>query len=167
MGLDVVVVVEVVRAELLGPHQQLLQSGASQVEVRDVRVVQLVGRYVQRLEQPELSADQLAPVWCAVLLGVHRGGRQKLKAVRELADAIAREPEQAAGLLPVLAVAVLPMLVFGGESLFAFTLAIVFGVIVGTYSAIYVSSSLMIYMPTIRKWRDEKEVKSTPAKAGA
>jgi preprotein translocase SecF subunit len=62
-------------------------------------------------------------------------------------------------------VAVLPMLVFGGESLFAFTLAIVFGVIVGTYSAIYVSSSLMIYMPTIRKWRDEKEVKPAPAKA--
>ncbi len=55
---------------------------------------------------PGLGADQLAPVWCAVLLGVHRGGRQKLKAVRELADAIAREPGKAPSLLPVLAVAV-------------------------------------------------------------
>lgn len=54
-------------------------------------------------------------------------------------------------------VAVLPMLVFGGDSLFAFTLAIVFGVIVGTYSAIYVSSSLLIYMPHIRRWRDVKD----------
>jgi preprotein translocase SecF subunit len=61
-------------------------------------------------------------------------------------------------------VAVLPMLIFGGESLFAFTLAIVFGIITGTYSAIYVSSSLLIYLPAIRKWRDEKDAKAAPAK---
>ena len=54
-------------------------------------------------------------------------------------------------------VAVLPMLIFGGESLFAFTLAIVFGIVTGTYSAIYVSSSLLIYMPQIRRWSAEKE----------
>lgn len=54
-------------------------------------------------------------------------------------------------------VAVLPMLIFGGEALFAFTLAIVVGIVVGTYSAIYVSSSLLIYFPTVRKWRDEKQ----------
>jgi hypothetical protein len=41
-----------------------------------------------------------------VLLGVHRGGRQKLKAVREIADAVAATPESAAQLLPVLGVAV-------------------------------------------------------------
>lgn len=64
-------------------------------------------------------------------------------------------------------IAVLPMLVFGGESLFAFTLAIVFGVMIGTYSAIYVSSSLLIYMPAIRKWRDDKDEKAAAAKAGA
>jgi preprotein translocase subunit SecF len=57
-------------------------------------------------------------------------------------------------------IAVLPMLIFGGESLFAFTLAICFGIIVGTYSAIYVSSSLLIYMPAIRRWRDEKDAKA-------
>lgn len=56
-------------------------------------------------------------------------------------------------------IAVLPMLIFGGESLFAFTLAICFGILIGTYSAIYVSSSLLIYMPAIRKWREEKDAK--------
>ena len=60
-------------------------------------------------------------------------------------------------------IAVLPMLIFGGDSLFAFTLAIVFGIIVGTYSAIYVSSSLLIYMPTIRRWREEKDEKAIAA----
>ncbi|KAB2850575.1 MAG: protein translocase subunit SecF, partial [Sphingopyxis terrae] len=67
-------------------------------------------------------------------------------------------------------IAVLPMLIFGGESLFAFTLAIVFGVMIGTYSAIYVSSSLLIYMPHIRRWREskeEKDAKDAAAKAGA
>jgi preprotein translocase SecF subunit len=61
--------------------------------------------------------------------------------------------------------AILPMLTFGGESLFAFTLAIGFGIIIGTYSAIYVSSSLLIYMPAIRKWRDERDAKAAAAKA--
>jgi len=64
-------------------------------------------------------------------------------------------------------VAVLPMLIFGGEALFAFTLAIVVGIVVGTYSAIYVSSSLLIYLPTVRKWRDEKDEKGAAAKARA
>jgi len=60
-------------------------------------------------------------------------------------------------------IAVLPMLIFGGDSLFAFTLAIVFGIVVGTYSAIYVSSSLLIYMPTVRRWREEKDEKAIAA----
>jgi preprotein translocase subunit SecF len=64
-------------------------------------------------------------------------------------------------------VAVLPMLIFGGESLFAFTLAICFGIVIGTYSAIYVSSSLLLYMPPIRRWREEKDIKAAAAKAGA
>ena len=83
----------------------VLWSRLAETPFEDLRL-RIVDHLALRLEQPELSADQLAPVWCAVLLGVHRGGRQKLKAVRELADAIAREPEKAAGLLPVLVVAV-------------------------------------------------------------
>jgi len=53
-----------------------------------------------------VDADQLGQVWCAVLLGVHRGGRQKAKAVRQLAGAIAEEPTRANALLPVLSVAI-------------------------------------------------------------
>lgn len=68
-----------------------------------LRIVDILAR---RVDTPELSVDQLSPVWCAVLLGVHRGGRQKPKAIRELAEAIAREPESAPRLLPVLVVAV-------------------------------------------------------------
>jgi hypothetical protein len=40
------------------------------------------------------------------VLGVHRGGRQKPKAVRQLASAIAEDPSLAERLAPVLAVAV-------------------------------------------------------------
>jgi preprotein translocase SecF subunit len=68
-------------------------------------------------------------------------------------------------------IAVLPMLVFGGESLFAFTLAIVIGILAGTYSAIYVSSSLLIYMPAIRRLRgkekDEAAAEATKGEAKA
>lgn len=83
----------------------VLWSRLAETPFEDLRL-RIVDHLALRLEASELGADQLAPVWCAVLLGVHRGGRQKLKAVRELADAIAREPGQAASLLPVLAVAV-------------------------------------------------------------
>lgn len=55
---------------------------------------------------PGTSADALEPVWCAVLLSIHRGGRQKSKAVRQIGDAIRENPARAARLLPVLAVAV-------------------------------------------------------------
>jgi AmiR/NasT family two-component response regulator len=40
------------------------------------------------------------------LLGVHRGGRQKAKAVQQIAQAIVADPARVESLLPVLAVAV-------------------------------------------------------------
>ncbi|MBC8012398.1 MAG: hypothetical protein H7067_20135, partial [Burkholderiales bacterium] len=83
----------------------VLWSRLAETPFDDLKL-RLIDHLALRLETPALTADQLAPVWCAVLLGVHRGGRQKLKAVRELADAIAAAPETAAKLLPVLAVAV-------------------------------------------------------------
>ena len=55
---------------------------------------------------PGTSSKDLAPIWSAVLAGVHRGGRQKLKAIDQLAAAICRRPEQAEELLHVLSVAV-------------------------------------------------------------
>lgn len=68
--------------------------------------LKLVDHLALRAEMPALPADKLTPVWCAVLLGVHRGGRQKVKAVHAIADAVAAAPESAGELLPVLAVAV-------------------------------------------------------------
>ncbi|MEX2216111.1 MAG: hypothetical protein WD768_18510 [Phycisphaeraceae bacterium] len=47
----------------------------------------------------------LTAVWAAVLLSVHRGGRQKAKALRQISDAVSRDPSKAAALLPILAVA--------------------------------------------------------------
>jgi hypothetical protein len=46
------------------------------------------------------------PVWSSVLLGVHRGGRQKRKATGQLAAAIADQPQRADELLPVLAASI-------------------------------------------------------------
>ncbi len=83
----------------------ILWSRLTETPFEDLRL-QLIDHLALRLKMPALTADQLAPVWCAVLLGVHRGGRQKLKAVRDLAAAIACEPASAPKLLPVLAVAV-------------------------------------------------------------
>ncbi len=71
----------------------------------DVRL-KLVDLLEVRSKLPGTSADVLIPVWCAVLLGVHRGGRQKGKAVRQIGAAILENPQRAVDLLPVLAVAV-------------------------------------------------------------
>ncbi len=53
-----------------------------------------------------VDPDDLAPIWSAVLLGVHRGSRTKLKALRQIVDAIQARPERAAALLPVLVIAI-------------------------------------------------------------
>jgi hypothetical protein len=53
-----------------------------------------------------VSAGDLLPVWSSVLLSVHRGGRQKLKATAQIADALVARPERVHDLLPVLVAAV-------------------------------------------------------------
>ncbi|HEY7086960.1 MAG TPA: hypothetical protein VH518_02660 [Tepidisphaeraceae bacterium] len=45
-------------------------------------------------------------LWSSVLLGVHRGGRTKLIALRQVSDALRDHPEDAEKLLPVVAVAI-------------------------------------------------------------
>jgi len=44
---------------------------------------------------------------------------------------------------------IIPLLLFGGPTLFDFTAAILFGIVVGTYSSIYVAAALLIYLPPI------------------
>lgn len=58
-----------------------------------------------RADKPPMNAQDLAPVWTSVLLDVNRGGRQKLKALRQIASALKDSPESTT-LLPVLAATV-------------------------------------------------------------
>ena len=68
-----------------------------------LRVVECLHR---RTNLPGAEVDSLAPIWCAVILGVHHGGRTKLKAISQLQVAILKQPARSAELLPVLAVAI-------------------------------------------------------------
>ncbi|HAX91626.1 MAG TPA: protein translocase subunit SecF [Rhodospirillaceae bacterium] len=47
--------------------------------------------------------------------------------------------------------ALLPLIFFGGPTLLTFSVAIAWGILVGTYSSIYVASSLLLYMPPLRR----------------
>ena len=46
-------------------------------------------------------------------------------------------------------IALLPLLIFGGPALFEFAAAILFGIIVGTFSSIYVAGALLLYLPPL------------------
>jgi hypothetical protein len=52
-----------------------------------------------------VSGDQRRLLWTTVLLGVHRGGREKQAAVRQLTAAIVADPDGSGDLLPLLAAA--------------------------------------------------------------
>ena len=41
----------------------------------------------------------------------------------------------------------IPLLLFGGPALFDFTAAILFGIVVGTFSSTYVAAALLLYLP--------------------
>ncbi len=56
--------------------------------------------------------------------------------------------------------AVLPLLLFGGSTLFNFSLAVFWGVLIGTFSSVYVAGALLLYLPAIRRG-------DTPASAPA
>lgn len=44
-------------------------------------------------------------------------------------------------------VSLIPLLLFGGPSLFDFSAAILFGIVVGTFSSVYVAAALLLYLP--------------------
>jgi hypothetical protein len=54
---------------------------------------------------PRPDAEALTSVWCGVLAGVHRGGRQKRKAIHQVSVALQKQPSRADSLLPVFALA--------------------------------------------------------------
>jgi preprotein translocase subunit SecF len=45
------------------------------------------------------------------------------------------------------AISLLPLLIFGGPNLFDFSAPILFGIVVGTFSSIYVAAALLLYLP--------------------
>jgi hypothetical protein len=71
----------------------------------DVRL-KLVAALEHRTKLPGLPAQDLSPLWGSVLLAIHRGGRAKLTALRQISAAIRANPQSAEPLLPVLAVAI-------------------------------------------------------------
>jgi hypothetical protein len=87
--------------------RKLLESPYDDVRLR------LVADLEERVSRPghELTAagrlndELLRFVWAAVLLNVHRGGRTKPLVVGQLVARLARRPDEAPALLPVLAVA--------------------------------------------------------------
>ncbi len=75
----------------------------------DVRLplVEELNRRTRATNAPRaLEHQDLSMVWLTVLLGVHRGGRAKLKALRQISQAIKEQPDRAERLVPVLAVAI-------------------------------------------------------------
>ena len=70
----------------------------------DIRL-KLIESLETRSGLPGAGTKDLSAIWCAVLLGVHRGGRHKLKALRQIAEALEHDPKHAELLLPVLAIA--------------------------------------------------------------
>ena len=46
-------------------------------------------------------------------------------------------------------ISIIPLLLLGGPALFDFTAAILFGIVVGTFSSIYVAAALLLYLPKL------------------
>ncbi len=88
-----------------GYNDPMLWSKLVETPFDDVRI-RIVECLHRRTLQPHSESDAMAPLWCSVILGVHRGGRAKLKAVVQIQDAILGRKDRANSLLPVLAVAV-------------------------------------------------------------
>lgn len=61
------------------------------------------------------------------------------------------------------ALSVLPLLFFGGEVLFGFAACILWGIIIGTYSSIFVASALLLYLPPITTGQSPEEKGGVPA----
>lgn len=92
-------------ADSPGLGDAVLWSRLAETPYDDLRL-RVVDFLQRQTSIPGADATQLENIWRSVLLGVHRGGRQKSKAVQQIARAILENPARAEALLPVLAVAV-------------------------------------------------------------
>ena len=51
--------------------------------------------------------------------------------------------------------ALLALFIFGGEVIRGFTFAMIWGVLIGTYSSIFIASSLLLKLGVKRDWSDK------------
>jgi hypothetical protein len=83
---------------------RLFESPYEDIRLRLVKALEAFAPAGPR--PPVQPLDVVAPVWAAVLLGIHRGGRHKVVALHQISRALVGQPEAAERLLPVMAVAV-------------------------------------------------------------
>jgi hypothetical protein len=83
---------------------RLLETPYDDVRLRLVN--ELTARTRKSNGPAALKRQDFSMVWTTVLLGVHRGGRAKLQALRQISRAIAEQPDRAEHLVPVLVVAI-------------------------------------------------------------
>jgi hypothetical protein len=88
-----------------GYNDPALWSRLIETPYDDIRF-NVVRELERRAKLPGTSVEQVTIVWTSVLLGVHRGGRSKLIALKQISRAIESDPARAEPLLPVLAVAI-------------------------------------------------------------
>ena len=74
-----------------GHADAALYSRLLETPYEDVRLA-LVADLQNRRTLPGQSAGALSSLWAGVLLGIHRGGRAKLTALRQVSDAVVRGP---------------------------------------------------------------------------
>jgi preprotein translocase subunit SecF len=63
-------------------------------------------------------------------------------------------------------IALLALYIFGGEVIRGFTFAMIWGVIIGTYSSIFVAAPVLILLGTKRDWTADTARKSAEKPAG-
>jgi preprotein translocase subunit SecF len=55
------------------------------------------------------------------------------------------------------ALSVIPLLLFGGEALFGFAATILWGIVIGTYSSVFVASCVLLYLPAMQMGQSVEE----------
>jgi preprotein translocase SecF subunit len=56
---------------------------------------------------------------------------------------------------------IIPLLLFGGPALFDFSVPILFGIVVGTFSSTYVAAALLLYLPAPAGTRTDEKAAAT------
>lgn len=63
------------------------------------------------------------------------------------------------------ALTMIPLLFFGGPTLFGFSASILFGIVVGTFSSTYVAAALLLYLPPVGGQRSDEPAAAATGRA--